>query len=449
MHDMKKYITIFYIILVGAKVAAQPDYPSAPAPVTNLVKLEYFIDNDPGAGNGIPVSLAASSHVNLFSFNASLSGVANGFHRIYLRSMDAGGKWSHAHNAFFDNFVVPAYAIAPAAAGSITEAEFFIDTDPGPGNGNKIIVTPGQDIIDELIAVNISGLPSGVHRLYIRSKDAHEKWSLTYFALFDNSTAIPYPVAADPAPPIGEIEYYIDADPGFGNATPVTFTAATNIANLSIEVPLNGIAAGPHTLYIRSKQNPWSLSAYVEFTYASTLPVTWLYVKGEISNNTALLSWASATEENTDKFVVEHSVDGRLFALAAQVASAGSSSSPRQYSFRHNGLQPGMNYYRIRELDKDGRYTLSQVITLMYRDNLRETLVAPNPVKDMLYIVEPVKKWVERMELYDLNGRLLFQKNIEAENILFNLPTNSLLKGAYILKVLYSNEYKTFRIVKE
>ena len=446
---MKKLVVLLCILFTGIAVWAQPNYPAAPLPATNLIQLEYFVDTDPGAGNGKPVVLTASQVINGFSFDADLTGVANGFHRIYVRSRDANGTWSHSNNSYFDNVVVPAYAVTPAAAANIVEVEYFIDTDPGLGNGTKMTFAATQNVVGESIAVNVTGLSTGVHRLYIRSKTSDGKWSLTYYGLFDNSVAAAYPTAPLPAPAIGELEYYIDTDPGFGNGTPIVFTPGTDISNLSVTIPLNGISAGAHTIYFRSKQNPWSLSAYADFMYASTLPVTWLYVRGEIRNNQAVINWATSTEDNTEKFVIEHSTDGRVFTTAGEVAAAGNSNSSISYGFTHINPVTGANYYRIRQQDLDGRHTYSKVIMLLNRQHLKETVLAPNPVHDMLHITEPGKKWVRKIEIYDMNGRMQLSKTVEAEVSSYSLSAAALVKGTYVLKVFYKEGTAVFKLIKD
>jgi hypothetical protein len=428
---------------------AQPDYPVAPVPVTNLNLAEYFFDTDPGNGNGNPVALPVSTETNLFSFSASLNGITSGFHRLYLRSRNVNGVWSHTNNTFFDNYFVPAYALPSSPAGNITELEYFIDTDPGFGNGNRLLAGSGTDISSQQTIINVTGLSTGVHRLYIRSRDQSGHWSLVHFGIFDNSIATPYPVAQVAAPPIGELEYYIDTDPGFGNGTAVSFTAGTDISNLSINIPLNSITAGQHTIYIRSRQNPWSLSAYAEFVYASVLPVSWLYVKGEIKNEQGVISWATGSEENTDKFLIEHSTDGRVFTTVGEKSAAGNSSSSRQYSFTHAGITSGLNYYRIRQQDKDGKYTYSKVILLLNKQSLQETIIAPNPVQDILHIAEPVTKLIRKIEICDMGGRVLISKNIGVKGNVFSIQATSLVNGTYLLKIFYEKTSKSFIIVKK
>ncbi|MFT3827110.1 MAG: T9SS type A sorting domain-containing protein [Chitinophagaceae bacterium] len=427
---------------------AQTPYPSPPVAAGNITRLEYFFDVDPGMGNGKSVSITAATDLSNVSFNADVSTLANGFHRAYVRSMSADGRWSLTNFGFFDNVVVPFYPAAPAAAGNITELEYFIDTDPGAGNGTKLGVN-APDLSGQQLTVNVTGLASGVHLLYIRSKDVNGKWSLTNFALFDNTVAMPYPSAPAPAPAIGQMEYYIDTDPGFGKGAAVSFTAGTDLANLSVTVSLSGLTEGTHTLYIRSRQNPWSMSAAAEFIYDSPLPLTWLYVKGELRNQQGVISWATAQESKTDKFVIEHSIDGRTYTAVGEQEAAHYSTSSRQYSFTHAAIQPGINYYRIKQLDMDGNFTYSKVVTLLNKTGVTTALVAPNPVSNMLHIVEPAGQQLEKAEVIDMNGRVVLSGTFRNLQQVYSMDVSRLQKGSYVVKLYHPATTQTIKILKQ
>jgi hypothetical protein len=63
--------------------------------------------------------------------------------------------------------------------------------------------------------------------------------------------------------------------------------------------------------------------------------------------------------------------------------------------------------------------------------------------------MEPRETAVKKMEIYDMNGRMLIRKNVETESRVFSIATSSLLNGNYILKIFYKNSTKTFKILKE
>lgn len=444
---MKRILLFCMLLLFATILKAQPAYPAA-ALNPALSRVEYFIDHDPGFGNGQLVTLPASTAVSNFQFQAVISGLTPGFHRFYIRTMDENGKWSQVYHSYFDNYAVPLYPSSSSPIPTIRKMEYFIDNDPGIGNAIEIPVTEAAQIAGHTAVVAISGLTAGVHRIFVRTQDGNGKWSLSYFAVFDNSQSLPYPAAPAPAADIQELEYFFDTDPGFGNGIPLSISPSANLAALSFDIPVAGLGEGQHHIYVRARQNPWSLSAVASFNMDVALPVTWLFVKGDLINGQSKISWATATEENTSHFVLEHSRNGAQFQDVSTVAAAGNSGSVRTYHAIHGNLEPGMHYYRIKQVDIDGKFSYSKVISLLNNDRLREATIAPNPVGDLLHLIEPVNVYINRLEIYDLNGRMIQVKSVENETKLISMPTSSLTPGQYFLKVYYRDAVKTFKILK-
>ena len=186
---MKKYLLIIWVCMVQAIAFAQTlptEYPAATAAAPIIVQVEYFIDNDPGPGNGVQVPLVAPflnvsdiSGMNiLVNFGGTLS---QNTHTVFVRTKDANGKWSIANFKRFDNPPQGQinYPIPPVAAPLITAVEYFIDTDPGPGNGTKFPFIHATDVTLSNRIVDIpAGLSPGTHRLFVRSLQ-DGKWSIT------------------------------------------------------------------------------------------------------------------------------------------------------------------------------------------------------------------------------------------------------------------------------
>jgi hypothetical protein len=446
---MKYILTLFFVFIAAGAGMAQPAYPTAPAAPPNLGWIEYFVNTDPGVGREKMMALPAAQQLSGFSFDVDITGLPRGFHRIYFRAADVTGRWSVTDYRFFDYVVVPAYPSAPAPAPDIVAVEYFVDVDPGVGNGTPIPLAPGTDLSAQNLMINVTGLAAGVHQVFIRTKDASGKWSLTSFAQFDNSSFVPYPSAPADAPPVGEIEFYIDNDPGFGNGTPVNFAAGTDINNLSIDIPLASVAPGRHTIYFRSRQNPWSLSAYAEFVYGSALPVTWLYVRGSMERQSAVLTWATASEQNTSHFIVECSSDGAEFSSVGEIKAAGNSSSSKTYSFTHTNPASGFLYYRLKQVDLDGKYTYSKVIRLFNGTHLQASVVGPNPVLHTVHLIEPSHVLVKKIQVHDMSGRIVLTKVFESVNNNFSVSLADLSAGNYVLTVHYQDRVQSFKIVKQ
>ncbi len=134
---------------------------------------EAYFDTDPGEGNGIPVDVATGLDVTVYDTTVSVLAAGEGFHNLYLR-FRGGGVWSF-----------PKYRslrIGPWVDGGIARiagGEFFIDTDPGAGNGCPFIAEDGAfDEREETMRRYLMGsdLGLGQHVVYGRIRDAGGRW---------------------------------------------------------------------------------------------------------------------------------------------------------------------------------------------------------------------------------------------------------------------------------
>ncbi len=237
-------VAVCSILLPGlTQLTAQP----------NIVRVEYFIDVDPGFGNGISLPISSANDIST-SFNIDVNAVSPGVHVVGMRSKDENGVWS------FDNrwiFLKPYSTSSSGPTPNINRVEWFIDNDPGFGNGITLPITPGQDLSGLSFNINMTPLAEGVHVVGVRARDANGVWS------FDNRWIFlkPYTTStAGTAPNITRVEYFVDTDPGFGNATNIPITAGQDIASISVNINMASLAEGVHVVGIRSKDatNMWS-----------------------------------------------------------------------------------------------------------------------------------------------------------------------------------------------
>jgi len=132
-----------------------------PANASLLVAGEYFVDNDPGLGNGIPLSVVTGDSIDLQS--GFLTGALSPcVHTVFVRYRDISGVWSSAVGKPFT--VLPAGLSQPTP---LTSGEFFIDADPGPGHGSPIMFAAG-DSVDIQIGIPTNALTAGTHTVSAR-----------------------------------------------------------------------------------------------------------------------------------------------------------------------------------------------------------------------------------------------------------------------------------------
>ena len=176
------------------------------------------------------------------------------------------------------------------------------------------------------------------------------------------------------------------------------------------------------------------------------LPVTWLYADAARKNKTTEIKWQVASELDSRGFEILRSVDGSHFKTIATVASKGNNSTPVTYNFNDENIPQTSPYlyYRIKQTDKDNRYSFSQVMKVKVSDNAVINLY-PNPVKDFTII--NASSIINRYTIMEISGRIVETKPLLSNNALIN--TAFLPKGIYILTaILSSGEQQTFKMVK-
>jgi hypothetical protein len=241
----------------------------------DFTRVEYFFDSDPGQGQGTAVALPASPGTTLsnLSFSASIASLTPGFHSLSIRSQAATGRWSQTYRQIL--YKEPASAVS--AAPNIVGAEYFIDADPGYGAGTAVAFTGGgNNAAGVAFTVGLGSVAPGFHTLSVRSKDANSAWSQTYRRIF---YVEPATTTAPPAN-LAAVEYFVDADPGYGQGTNAAITGGgTNATGASFAVGLGSLSVGFHTLFYRVKDaaGKWSQTQdrifYVDDLTVANVPV--------------------------------------------------------------------------------------------------------------------------------------------------------------------------------
>ncbi len=232
-----------------------------------IFKFEYFFDSDPGFGNGSTVAVTPpASVVSSLTFTPDISLLSSGLHILYVRTVDSLYRSSQSIPRLFfkENIITNTTAI-------VTNAEYFFDIDPGFGNGTQATVTP-SGTVSFAITGNIASLPSGLHMLYVRVKDALGNWSHTKQSVFYRE-----PIISNPTANITSAEYFFDTDPGFGNAIAAPVTAGQNVS-FNISGNISALTTGLHYLYVRTRaaDGKWSETTaklfYKEPPVSSSVP---------------------------------------------------------------------------------------------------------------------------------------------------------------------------------
>jgi hypothetical protein len=140
------------------------------------------------------------------------------------------------------------------------------------------------------------------------------------------------------------------------------------------------------------------------------------------------LNWKTQTEINSDRFEVQRSSNGVEFLTIGSVNAKGNTTSETPYRYIDANVNKGINYYRLKMIDKDGSFEYSPVVAIQINDVVRTFTVYPNPVRDQLQVNATSKT---TLNLIDGNGKLV--KKISADIGSNKIDATNLSSGIYYL----------------
>ena len=223
-------------------------------------------------------------------------------------------------------------------------------------------------------------------------------------------------------------------------------TAIVRLANLA-----NGGSSGQHYFYIEASGldrtneagmfygtgaiNGGSYSSYSFVPLPNvTLPVQFTGFNVQCNEIGALLSWGTSMEQNSDRFEIQRSKNSVDWVVIDNVAAAGNSDVQRNYQYLD--LNGGPAFYRIRQVDKDGRSVYTAIKLTNCKDSQFDITLYPVPANDRLTVVIKSGQAVRTdLLVVDINGRTVSRTvtQINKGNNNFILNVSSLPGGQYIL----------------
>lgn len=234
-------------------------------------------------------------------------------------------------------------------------------------------------------------------------------------------------------------------------------------------VPLKRIVLKYHPDYTASPNNYWNFSgptrpAYQYISISSltatatgggclVLPVELVSLTATRKEQGAEINWVTASEENNLQFVLERTTDGEHFETVAILDGQGSTQANTAYSFADGRVSDELTYYRLRQIDVDGRPTFFEMVSVeaLKSDELISR-VFPNPAKDIVvYTLNTTGKQSFSVMVTDQTGRTILSETGETASGISEhvLNTDLLENGTYWLTVSTENgSIQNVRFVK-
>ena len=252
--------------------------------------------------------------------------------------------------------------------------------------------------------------------------------------------------------------FYAVADSATGQALGQGIWASAN-GGLSITTNPFTIA-GTFKVVFRST----SLSGVTQCTAVSstgivnvssvTLPLTLIQFKGKKLADHILLDWTTTNEINVNRFEIERSANGSAFDILGTVAAAGNSSTNKAYTFNDTKPFNSINYYRLKMIDNDGKYTYSNVIAFTGgpSNGIIISDVKPNPFTETINLSVVLKKAQPlTVQLVDMAGMVVSTKHVEAKEGNTDIVYSGLSQlpgGIYYIRIITVDAVLQQKILK-
>jgi hypothetical protein len=188
----------------------------------------------------------------------------------------------------------------------------------------------------------------------------------------------------------------------------------------------------------------------------NVLPVTILsFSANYVSANNVKVNWSTTDEINASYFVVERSSNGSDFTGVAQVNASESINPIHDYSVNDQLYNVNSNvvYYRLKIVDKDGKYNYSKIIPVKLDQPESTISVYPNPVDNYVVVnLYSDKPGTGLLRLIDDAGRQILTKTFTVVNGNNNFVVDQLgplQRGIYVIQLMVNNNLYNQKIVKK
>jgi hypothetical protein len=173
------------------------------------------------------------------------------------------------------------------------------------------------------------------------------------------------------------------------------------------------------------------------------LPISLLSFDAIRLTSKVLLQWVTSNEVNSSKFIVERSGDG-IHYTSVRTVPAKNTIGNNYYSLIDGQPMAGLNYYRLKMVDRDEVYRYSPVRKINFNDPGDDITLYPNPVTASTLFIASSGNCKQAL-LYDATGKLIKTFVLQGRNNTLNLP--GIAKGIYQLKIFTADSVKTEKIL--
>ncbi len=162
-------------------------------------------------------------------------------------------------------------------------------------------------------------------------------------------------------------------------------------------------------------------------------------------NKTVLVKWTTASEINSKNFEVQRSIDGRNFVTVGTIAAKGFAS---EYSYVDEKPFTGVNYFRLKQVDNDGKFAISIVKHVKFGADVKFVVnIYPNPATEILN-VSISNADAKQINILNILGKIIYSTNVTTVGTI-QLPTKNLSAGTYFVEIISNENRAVEKFIKK
>lgn len=176
----------------------------------------------------------------------------------------------------------------------------------------------------------------------------------------------------------------------------------------------------------------------------TSLPVKLIAFEGKKTASGNLLSWATSQEKDNQYFELEKSKDGVNFSAIKRIAGAMNTSAQTNYSYWDTNPSPIINYYRLKQVDVNGKYTYSAPLAIDNKLNSDGLKLYPNPGNGIFTLLNMSLALGTTIKVYNAMGNLV--KSVENSN---TIDISKEKAGLYFIQVIEKGKVSSIKYLKQ
>lgn len=196
-----------------------------------------------------------------------------------------------------------------------------------------------------------------------------------------------------------------------------------------------------------------SITSFSKFTVAgesASLPVTWLSFTAKENNGQVQLLWKTGTETNNHGFEIQRSSDGKTYQNIGFVNSKGNANHVQEYAYTDNLIKSEGQYYRLKQIDYDGKFSFSRVINVHRQLSVASLNVYTNSTTNHVELGN-ISSYTEELflHLFSMEGKLILKGKGSLKTLekILNQQLYLISPGVYLLHITGNNEVFTTKFI--